>query len=154
MPTTKEEPMPDYPIAEADAAQAKLRALETALNDPVIASLRITPQIHDTMVALLDANPPWRTAFNKQPRFSGDLVLITRAIVGVLNGAADIIPIEELDLSVRAYNVLKREHVNTVGQLVTKSRDDLFDMRNMGEKATNEVEAKLAGFGRSLRQSS
>jgi len=52
--------------------------------------------------------------------------------------------IEYLDLTVRAYNVLKRENIHTVGDLVKKSYADLADFRNFGAKSIDEVEAKLA----------
>jgi DNA-directed RNA polymerase alpha subunit len=125
---------------------------DNSMNDPILASLHVTPQVRDTMAALLDANPTWRAAFDTQPRFSGDLLLITRAIVGVLNGSGDFLPIEELNLSVRGYNVLKREGVNTVGELCAKTRDDLYDMRNMGVKAVDQIEAQLATVGKSLKE--
>lgn len=120
-------------------------------DDPVLASLHVTAQVRDTMQALLDANPLWREALIGNPRFAGDLLLITRAIVGVLNGSGDFLPIEELDLSVRGYNVLKREGVNTVGELCAKTRDDLYDMRNMGTKAVDQIEVRLATVGKSLK---
>ena len=55
-------------------------------------------------------------------------------------------PIEDLDLSVRSYNCLKREGINTVGELVALSEADQLDIRNFGEKSVDEVKAKLAGW--------
>lgn len=56
-------------------------------------------------------------------------------------------PIDELNLSVRPYNVLRREGINTIGQLLTLYReqgvDGLYDMRNMGSKACTEVLAEI-----------
>lgn len=52
-------------------------------------------------------------------------------------------PIEELDLSVRAYNCLKRSNITKVGQVLTMSRDDLLAVRNFGEKSLNELAEKL-----------
>jgi len=60
--------------------------------------------------------------------------------------------IEELNLSVRSYNCLKREGINTVGELVQKSEQELMDIRNFGQKSIDEVKAKLAEFGLSLRE--
>ena len=60
------------------------------------------------------------------------------------------LPIEDLDLSVRSYNCLKREGVSTVGELVTKTEQDLLDIRNFGQKSIEEVKAKLAEMGLSL----
>ena len=56
-------------------------------------------------------------------------------------------PIEDLDLSVRSYNCLKREGVQTVGDLVQKSEQDLLDIRNFGQKSIDEVRDKLAEMG-------
>ncbi|MGH3741849.1 MAG: DNA-directed RNA polymerase subunit alpha, partial [Micromonosporaceae bacterium] len=62
--------------------------------------------------------------------------------------AADLaLPIEELDLSVRSYNCLKREGITTVGELVTKSEADLLDIRNFGAKSIDEVREKLQELG-------
>ena len=61
-------------------------------------------------------------------------------------------PIEELDLSVRSYNCLKREGITTVGELVTKSEADLLDIRNFGAKSIDEVREKLQELGLSLRE--
>ena len=57
--------------------------------------------------------------------------------------------IEELDLSVRSYNCLKRAGINTVGELVRKTEDEMMKVRNLGKKSLEEVEQKLAelGFG-------
>jgi len=57
--------------------------------------------------------------------------------------------IEELDLSVRSYNCLKRATLNTVGELVQKTEDDMIKVRNLGKKSLEEVEQKLneLGFG-------
>lgn len=52
-------------------------------------------------------------------------------------------PIEELDLSVRAYNCLKRSNITKVGQVLTMSRDDLLAVRNFGEKSLQELADKL-----------
>jgi DNA-directed RNA polymerase subunit alpha len=62
------------------------------------------------------------------------------------------ITVEELNLSVRSYNCLKREGINTVGDLVQKSEAELMDIRNFGQKSIDEVKAKLAEFGRHLRE--
>ena len=62
--------------------------------------------------------------------------------------AADLaLPIEELDLTVRSYNCLKREGIHTVGELVARSEADLLDIRNFGAKSIDEVKAKLRRHG-------
>jgi DNA-directed RNA polymerase subunit alpha len=62
------------------------------------------------------------------------------------------ITVEELNLSVRSYNCLKREGINTVGDLVDKSEAELMDIRNFGQKSIDEVKAKLEELGLSLRE--
>lgn len=58
--------------------------------------------------------------------------------------AADLaLPIEELELTVRSYNCLKREGIHSVGELVARSEADLLDIRNFGAKSIDEVKAKL-----------
>jgi DNA-directed RNA polymerase subunit alpha len=61
-----------------------------------------------------------------------------------------LLPIEDMDLSVRSYNCLKREGVSTVGELVQKTEQDLLDIRNFGSKSIDEVKQKLAEMGLSL----
>lgn len=62
-------------------------------------------------------------------------------------------PIENLDLTVRSYNCLKREGVHTVGELLARSEADLMDIRNFGAKSIDEVKAKLQSLGLSLKDS-
>ena len=61
--------------------------------------------------------------------------------------------IEELDLSVRAYNCLKRANINTVAELVQRNEEDMMKVRNLGKKSLEEVEQKLAALGLRLRRS-
>ena len=58
--------------------------------------------------------------------------------------------IEELDLSVRAFNCLKRAAINTVGDLINKSEGDMMKVRNLGKKSLEEVIAKLNALGVTL----
>jgi DNA-directed RNA polymerase subunit alpha len=58
--------------------------------------------------------------------------------------------IEELDLSVRSFNCLKRAGINTVEDLSTKSEEDMMKVRNLGRKSLEEVRAKLESLGISL----
>ncbi len=62
-------------------------------------------------------------------------------------------PIEELELSVRSYNSLKRAGVHSVEQLVEKSHEDLMKVRNLGAKSLTEVKKKLEELGLSLKPS-
>ncbi len=59
--------------------------------------------------------------------------------------------IEDLDLSVRAYNCLKRAGINTVSELVQRDEEDMMKVRNLGKKSLEEVEQKLEALGLSLR---
>jgi len=59
--------------------------------------------------------------------------------------------IEELDLSVRSYNCLKRAGINTVQELSTKTEEDMMKVRNLGRKSLDEVKNKLAELDLSLR---
>jgi DNA-directed RNA polymerase subunit alpha len=61
--------------------------------------------------------------------------------------------IEELDLSVRSYNCLKRAGINSVEELTRKTEEDMMKVRNLGRKSLEEVEQKLASLGLSLRKS-
>ena len=68
--------------------------------------------------------------------------------------AADLaLPIEDLELTVRSYNCLKREGIHSVGELVSRSEADLLDIRNFGAKSIDEVKAKLASMGLQLKDS-
>ena len=61
--------------------------------------------------------------------------------------------IEELDLSVRSYNCLKRAGINTVEELTQKTEEDMMKVRNLGKKSLEEVQAKLAELNLSLKKS-
>ena len=60
--------------------------------------------------------------------------------------------IDELDLSVRSFNCLKRAGINTVEDLINKSEMDMMKVRNLGRKSLEEVIAKLASFGFALKK--
>lgn len=62
------------------------------------------------------------------------------------------ITIEELDLSVRSYNCLKRAGINTIEELIKKNEEEMMKVRNLGRKSLEEVQQKLATLGLSLRQ--
>jgi len=68
-----------------------------------------------------------------------------------LTGKTAEMTIDELDLSVRAFNCLKRAGINTVGELVQKNQEDMMKVRNLGKKSLEEVEQKLALLGLALR---
>jgi len=61
--------------------------------------------------------------------------------------------VEELDLSVRSYNCLKRAGINTVEELIQKTPEDMLKVRNLGKKSLEEVQQKLEALGLSLKKS-
>ena len=60
--------------------------------------------------------------------------------------------IDELDLSVRSFNCLKRAGINTVEDLTNKTEEDMMKVRNLGRKSLEEVIAKLVSFGFNLKK--
>src|ERR687892_630024 len=67
--------------------------------------------------------------------------------------AAYALPVEDLNLTVRSYTCLKREGIHTVSELVSRSEQDLLDIRNFGSKSIDEVKLKLHEMGLSLKDS-
>ncbi len=61
--------------------------------------------------------------------------------------------VEELDLSVRSYNCLKRASIDTVDELTEKTAEDMMQVRNLGKKSLEEIQDKLAELGLGLKQS-
>ena len=64
-----------------------------------------------------------------------------------------VMAIEELELSVRSFNCLKRANINTVEELTQKTEEDMMKVRNLGMKSLVEVKNKLAELGLSLKPS-
>ena len=60
--------------------------------------------------------------------------------------------IDELDLSVRSYNCLKRAGLNTVAELTAKSEEDMIKVRNLGRKSLKEIKEKLEDLGLGFRK--
>ena len=59
--------------------------------------------------------------------------------------------IEDLDLSVRSYNCLKRAGIQTVEELTQKTEEEMMRVRNLGKKSLKEVKDKLAALGKGFR---
>jgi DNA-directed RNA polymerase subunit alpha len=73
-------------------------------------------------------------------------------VAGVAAGSPDLdLPIEDLDLSERPRNCLKRAQINTIGELLTKTEDDPLNITNFGQKSLDEVKQKLDERGLTLR---
>ena len=60
--------------------------------------------------------------------------------------------IEDLDLTVRSYNCLKRAGINSVEELIQRTEDEMMKVRNLGRKSLEEVIQKLAGLGLGLKK--
>ena len=61
-------------------------------------------------------------------------------------------PIEDMDLSIRSYNCLKRANIHTVKDLTEKTEDDMLKVRNLGRKSLDEVIQKLESYGFGLQE--
>ena len=61
-------------------------------------------------------------------------------------------PIEELDLSVRSYNCLKRAGINSVQELTERTETQMMSVRNLGRKSLDEIQEKLAVLGLGFRK--
>ena len=81
--------------------------------------------------------------------FAGDSVMVEKDDKG--KEKALEMTIEELDLSVRSFNCLKRANIHTVEDLINKTEDDMMKVRNLGRKSLEEVINKLASLGFALR---
>ena len=68
------------------------------------------------------------------------------------NGKVLEMVIEELDLSVRSFNCLKRASIYTVEDLINKTEEDMMKVRNLGRKSLEEVIAKLDSLGLTLKK--
>ena len=78
--------------------------------------------------------------------------VLQETVAPVVNKFNDM-TIEELDLSVRSYNCLKRANIQTVQELILRTEDDLAKVRNMGKKSIKEVKDKVANLGLSFKDS-
>lgn len=80
-----------------------------------------------------------------EPTTSADVVTQDEDQIGL-----ESISIEDLDLSVRSFNCLKRAGINTVGELVQKTEEEMMKVRNLGRKSLEEIKKKLAELGLSF----
>lgn len=81
---------------------------------------------------------------------SGKPMVATTAAPAPQEGKHSSISIEELELSVRAYNCLKRANINSLGELLKLTYDDLMNIKNFGKKSADEVMERLRQFGLTL----
>jgi len=106
--------------------------------------------------ALASAGETLRVMFDQFAEFEqtgpGGIMVSPEIAFEQAFNADDAIPIEDLDLSVRSYNCLKREGVATVGELRMKTERDLLEIRNFGQKSIDEVKDKLIELGMALSE--
>ena len=121
---------------------------EVIVNEPLF-----TEREERLAKAIVGVDEKWREAGMTNPQFQNQLFYMVRVLAKLFDQSSSRFRdgIEELDLTVRAYNVLKREHVDTIGELTLKSRNDLLDMRNMGLRAIDSIQAQLATLGLKLK---
>ena len=76
---------------------------------------------------------------------------IEKDVVQVEENQYENISIEELDLSVRSYNCLKRDDIHTVSELTNRTEEDMMKVKNLGKKSLKEIKEKLAAIGLSFK---
>ena len=164
-----------HPVAVASSAHrdvitAALRAIGLELVFPVVVSSdevahgKPRPDVYLEAASRLGVAP--RDAVASAGRTLTELFGLARELnveaEGIEIGPAPVetvlsnelsMPIEDLDLSVRSYNCLKREGINTVSELVALSETQLMNIRNFGQKSVDEVRDKLVSLGLSLKDS-
>lgn len=91
----------------------------------------------------LDINDPYCDPDTVTLESTPALVIIDEHTHAVLREWDSVTPIEELELSVRAYNCLNRAHIRTVEQLRAMSFDDIASIRNLGTRSTAEILCRL-----------
>jgi DNA-directed RNA polymerase alpha subunit len=93
-------------------------------------------------------SPSRSDGFDRSPSFTMGEMVIEK---GSISQSSKLnMTIEELDLSVRAYNCCKRANILTVGDLIKKTGEDMMKVRNMGKKSLDEIQKKLEMMGLSL----
>lgn len=95
----------------------------------------------DQVVMMLPEDSPIHTRYQKLDEMIFAVRKNPTASIPLSNGMED--KIEELDFSVRTYNILKRARIDTISQLVNCSEDELMKLRNMGKNSLKEIHDKL-----------
>lgn len=109
-----------------------------APDEAISASAQILKDYLELFVGLTEINEPTVTLVDKKDETKEKLLEMT---------------IEEMDLSVRSYNCLKRAGIHTVQELTNRTEEEMMKVRNLGRKSLEEVQAKLAELGLALRNS-
>jgi DNA-directed RNA polymerase alpha subunit len=137
--------LPDFGSDNGDLQQRATlaRIVDRETSDPLLAAL---------MRGIICSNPAWHKAALNDAQFPRLVYLMAKSVSIVLTESTDEVSIEELDLKIRGFNVLRREGVHTVGALTRLTRNDLLDMRNMGVGAADDIEERLSRLGRTLKE--
>lgn len=109
-----------------------------APDEAISASAQILKDYLELFVGLTEVGEPTVTLVDKKDETKEKLLEMT---------------IEEMDLSVRSYNCLKRAGIHTVQELTNRTEEEMMKVRNLGRKSLEEVQAKLAELGLALRNS-
>ena len=109
-----------------------------APDEAISASAQILKDYLELFVGLTEINEPTVTLVDKKDETKEKLLEMT---------------IEEMDLSVRSYNCLKRAGIHTVQELTNRTEEEMMKVRNLGRKSLEEVQAKLAELGLALKNS-
>jgi DNA-directed RNA polymerase subunit alpha len=106
--------------------------------------------------ALSSAGETLRSLFEQFGQYEtsgpGGVLVSAEEVLEAALSAEDQMLIEELELSVRTYNCLKREGISAVGELRRKTEPELLEIRNFGQKSVDEVRDKLASLGLTLAE--
>ena len=114
-------------------------------------------QDRNTLLRLLEQDKERRMSDRRERRLSGDEASVDDELAAELRRHRDRVlrvfrkrdldvSVDELGLPLRAYNILCRNNVRTVGELVSRSRREIRNLRNMGEKGYADLECCLADF--------
>src|SRR6266568_4419048 len=146
------------------------RTLLSSIPGAAVTSIRIEGEVHnpDLHIAALNGKGKLEmeltvergrgyvsAAQNKQPGQEIGRIPIDSIYSPVLRVTykVEATRVEQLNLTVRSYNCLKREGIHSVGELVARSEQDLLDIRNFGAKSIEEVKQKLIDMGLALKDS-
>lgn len=128
-------------LSMAFEGAAAVEVTETAEVEPLPAAF-VLESMTGTLRTLLWANAEQRE--EAEPDENGEEALPKKDAAEAVAAAGDAASIEDLDLSIRAYNSLKRAGIDTVEQLRALTGDELRKIRNLGRKGAEEIERKLS----------
>ena len=108
---------------------------------------------HKFVGDILAQDERWALAYRSNIGFRYAIDTLSQSFMRIVDDQLAITApgIEDLDLTVRAYNVLKREGIHTTAQLCERTPWDLLEMRNMGRGALKDIQNRLAAIGLRLK---